>query len=93
MVRAARHAGDGLYAARGSDSGLLRNSTLTKIGAEHGCTAAAVALAWAIRSGRVMAIPESGSVAHVKENAVALSLTLPPQELATLNAAYPVPGR
>jgi diketogulonate reductase-like aldo/keto reductase len=77
----------------GSDSGLLRNSTLTKIGAEHGCTAAAVALAWAIRSGRVMAIPESGSVAHVKENAVALSLTLPPQELATLNAAYPVPGR
>jgi diketogulonate reductase-like aldo/keto reductase len=77
----------------GSDSGLLRNSTLTKIGAAHGCTAAAVALAWVIRSGRVIAIPESGSVAHVKENAVAFSLTLTPQELATLNAAYPLPGR
>jgi len=36
---------------------------------------------------------EVNSVAHVKENAVALSLTLTPQELATLNAAYPLPGR
>ena len=35
------------------------------------------------------AIPESGSVAHVKENAVALSLTLTPGELQTLDAAHP----
>ena len=33
-----------------------------------------------IRSGKVIAIPESGTPAHVKENAVALSLTLTPQE-------------
>jgi hypothetical protein len=46
----------------------------------HACSAAAVALAWTVRSGNVIAIPESGSVAHVKENAVALSLTLTPQE-------------
>ena len=52
---------------------------------------AAVALAWAIRSGNVIAIPESGSAAHVKENAVALSLTLTPQELETLDAAHPPP--
>jgi hypothetical protein len=32
-------------------------------------------LAWTIRSGNVIAIPESGLAAHVKENAVALSLT------------------
>jgi diketogulonate reductase-like aldo/keto reductase len=77
----------------GSDSGLLRDSTLAGIGAAHGCSAAAVALAWAIRSGMVIAIPESGSAAHVKENAVALSLTLTPQELATLDAKYPPPRR
>jgi diketogulonate reductase-like aldo/keto reductase len=41
-----------------------------------------------MRSGRVIAIPESGSVAHVKENAVALSLTLTPQDLAALDAAF-----
>ena len=75
----------------GSGSGLLRDSTLAGIGAAHGCSAAAVALAWAIRSGMVIAIPESGSAAHVKENAVALSLTLTSQELATLDAKYPPP--
>jgi diketogulonate reductase-like aldo/keto reductase len=68
---------------------LVRDPTLTKIGAAHGCSAAAVALAWAIRSGNVIAVPESGSAEHVKENAVALSLTLTPEELQTLDAAHP----
>ena len=73
------------------DSSLVGDPTLACIGAAHGCSATAVALAWAIRSGNVIAIPESGSAAHVKENAVALSLTLTPQELETLDAAYPPP--
>jgi hypothetical protein len=63
-----------------------------QIGAAHGCSAAAVALAWAVRSGKVIAIPESGSPAHVKENAVALSLTLTPEELQTLEMAFPGPS-
>ena len=78
------------YSPLGGTS-LLRDPTLARIGAAHGCSAAAVALAWAIRSGNVIAIPESGSAAHVKENAVALSLTLTPQELQTLDAAHPPP--
>src|SRR6516165_4641582 len=75
----------------GPGAGILRNPTLTRIGAAHGCSAAAVALAWTIRGGRVIAIPESGSVSHVKENAVALTLTLTPQELQDLDAAFPPP--
>jgi diketogulonate reductase-like aldo/keto reductase len=59
----------------------LSDPTLTRVGAAHGCSAAAVALAWTIRSGNVIAVPESGFVAHVKENAVALPLTLTPQEI------------
>ncbi len=74
----------------GPDSGLLRDPMLARIGAAHDCSAAAVALAWIIRSGKVIALPESGSAAHVKENAVAVSLTLTPQELQTLDAAHPV---
>ena len=74
----------------GSGASLLRDPTLVRIGAAHGCSAAAVALAWTIRGGNVIAIPESGSVAHVKENAVALSLTLTPQELQALDAAHPI---
>jgi diketogulonate reductase-like aldo/keto reductase len=76
----------------GPGARLLRDPTLTSIGAARGCSAAAVALAWIVRSGNVIAIPESGSVAHVKENAVALTLTLTPQELQTLDAAHPPPG-
>jgi diketogulonate reductase-like aldo/keto reductase len=77
----------------GPGSDLLRDSALASIASAHNCTAAAAALAWAIRSGSVIAIPESGSAAHVKENAIALSLTLTPQELATLDAAHPPPRR
>jgi diketogulonate reductase-like aldo/keto reductase len=77
----------------GPGASLLRDPTLQGIGAAHHCSAAAVALAWTIRSGHVIAIPESGSVAHVEENAVALALTLTAQELQTLDAAHPPPTR
>jgi len=81
------------YSPLGGDNNLvIRNRTLMQIGAAHGCSAAAVALAWVVRSGAVIAIPESGVPAHVKENAVALSLTLTPQDLRTLNAAYRGPS-
>ena len=78
------------YAPLG-ESSLVHDPILARIGAAYGCVAAAVALAWAIRSGNVIAIPESGSPTHVKENAVALSLTLTQRDLQTLDAAYPPP--
>jgi diketogulonate reductase-like aldo/keto reductase len=76
----------------GANNLVVRDPTPTRIGAAHDCTAAAVALAWAIRGGNVIAIPESGAPEHAKENAVALSLTLTPQEIAALDAAYPGPA-
>jgi diketogulonate reductase-like aldo/keto reductase len=80
------------YSPLGGDNNLLVDDpTLARIGSMYGCSAAAVALAWVIRSGTVIAIPESGSPAHVKENAVALSTALTPRDLQTLNAAYPGP--
>jgi diketogulonate reductase-like aldo/keto reductase len=80
------------YSPLGGDHNLVvGDRTLAQIGTIHGCSAAAVALAWAIRSGNVIAIPESGSPAHVKENAVALSMALTPQDLQTLDAAFPGP--
>jgi diketogulonate reductase-like aldo/keto reductase len=77
----------------GPGADVLHDPVLARIGAAHDCSAAAVALAWAIRSGNIIAIPESGSPAHVRENAVALSLTLTPQELQNLDAAHPLPSR
>jgi diketogulonate reductase-like aldo/keto reductase len=77
----------------GPGARLLRDATLARIASAHACSPAAVALAWTIRSSHVIAIPESGSVAHVKENAVALSLTLSREELHALDTAYPAPSR
>jgi diketogulonate reductase-like aldo/keto reductase len=80
------------YSPLGGDNNLVvRDRTLAQVGTIHGCSAAAVALAWVIRSGSVIAIPESGSPAHVKENAIALSIALTPRDLHTLNAAFPAP--
>ena len=81
------------YSPLGGDKHLVvADRTLAQIGAGHGCSAAAVALAWVIRSGNVIAIPESGAPAHVRENAVALSLALTPQDLQSLNARFPGPS-
>jgi len=78
------------YSPLGGDRHLLvGDRTLAQIGTSHGCSAAAVALAWVIRGGNVIAIPESGSPAHVKENAVAFSVALTPRDLQTLDAAFP----
>jgi diketogulonate reductase-like aldo/keto reductase len=77
----------------GPGANVLHDPALARIAAAHDCSAAAVALAWAIRTGNIIAIPESGSPAHVKENVVALSLALTAEELQTLDAAHPSPSR
>ena len=80
------------YSPLGGENNLVvRDRTLTQVGTIHDCSAAAVALAWVIRSGSVIAIPESGSPAHVKENAAALAIALTPRDLQTLDAAFPGP--
>lgn len=77
------------YSPLGGDHNLVINDkTLIQIGAAHNCSAAAIALAWVIRSGKVIAIPESGSPPHTKENAAALSITLTPEDIKTLDAAF-----
>lgn len=76
----------------GDNSPLVNDRTLAQIGAAHGCSAAAIALAWLIRSGKVIAIPESGSPAHARANAAALSTTLTAADVAMLDAQYPIPS-
>jgi diketogulonate reductase-like aldo/keto reductase len=75
----------------GRNNLVVGERTLARIGAAHECSAAAVALAWVIRSGKVIAIPESGTPAHTRENAVALSIALAPEDIQTLDAAFPGP--
>ena len=65
----------------GIDNNLVGDRTLAQIASMHGCSPAAAALGWDIRGGNVIAIPESGNPAHVKENAVALSIRWIPASL------------
>lgn len=78
------------YSPLGSDGGLLRNAALGEVASKHGVTPAAVAIAWTLRDGSTISIPESGSATHIRENARAATLSLDAQDLAVLDRAFPV---
>ncbi|WAW85973.1 aldo/keto reductase [Xanthomonas citri pv. malvacearum] len=80
------------YSPLGSRA-LLDHPVLHAIGERRGVAATAVALAWAIRSGNVIAIPESGTPAHVRANAAACTLQLHADDLAEIDRAFAPPTR
>lgn len=61
--------------------------TLDEVAARHGATRAQVALAWLLgRSPVVLAIPGTGSLAHLEENVAAAGLRLTGEDRAELEA-------
>lgn len=81
------------YTPLGQAGRLLRATALARVAARHGATPAQVALAWAIRSGKIIAIPKASSVEHVRVNAGAATLRLEAEDLAAIDAAFPPPRR
>jgi len=77
------------YSPLGSGGGLLNNPVLHEISRKHNTGPAAVAIAWTMRNGSIISIPESGRVEHVRENATATTLVLDETDLAKLDAAFP----
>jgi diketogulonate reductase-like aldo/keto reductase len=71
---------------------LLAHPALREVAARHDATPARVALAWVLRSGRVIAIPKAGTVEHVEDNRAALDVVLSPRDLADLERAFPAPA-
>jgi diketogulonate reductase-like aldo/keto reductase len=63
---------------------------LAEIARERGATPRQVALAFLVRRPSVFAIPKAASTAHVAENAGAGDLELAPQEIARIEAAFPL---
>ena len=74
-------------------SGLLAHPQVQAVANAHGVTPAQVLLAWVIQHQGVMAIPKAATIAHVEENAAALQLRLTAEDLASLERAFPAPGR
>ena len=75
------------------EQGRLKTAALAPVAAKHGVAPYAVALAWAMRAGDVIAIPKAGRIAHVEANARAAALTLDADDCAALDAAFPPPRR
>ncbi|MGM3172631.1 aldo/keto reductase [Dickeya lacustris] len=70
---------------------LMRHRNVVDIAQQLGVTPAQVLLAWVIRHPGVIAIPKASTLAHVRQNAAALQVTLSPEDIARLDNAYPAP--
>jgi aryl-alcohol dehydrogenase-like predicted oxidoreductase len=69
----------------GSGRGSERDESYVAVAQRHGATVAQVALAHALAlSPNVLAIPGTGSLAHLEENMAARSLALTPDDMAAL---------
>jgi pyridoxine 4-dehydrogenase len=64
----------------------LQSDTLNSVAARRNTTPMAVALAWLLRrSPNILLIPGTSSVAHLRENVSAATLTLSENELSELD--------
>lgn len=73
---------------------LLAAPVLAAVARRHpGATPAQVALAFTLRRGGVVAIPQMAHLAHVEENRPAADLVLTGEDLAEIDRAFPPPGR
>jgi aryl-alcohol dehydrogenase-like predicted oxidoreductase len=62
-----------------------------KVAADKGCTAGQLALAWVLAQGAdVVPIPGTKRVHYLEENVGALSVTLSPEDLAAIDATFPI---
>jgi diketogulonate reductase-like aldo/keto reductase len=71
---------------------LAGDPLLAAIGAEQGCSAARVALAWVLARPGVVAIPKAVQEAHLRDNLAALDLVLGDAALARIDARHPPPN-
>ena len=72
---------------------LARHGALEAIGRRLGASAAQVALAWALRSADVIAIPKAVRAEHLRDNLAAADLALDADALAAIDVAFPAPRR
>ena len=70
---------------------LLKDTHLRSLADDLGITVSQLALAWVLRRRKMIAIPKSGNVKHVEENAKAAEIDLPDDALSMLDSMFPPP--
>ena len=69
----------------------LGNPVLQEVAVRHDATPAQIALAWVLRNDGVIAIAKAGTVAHVRENRIAVDIHLTADDLDALDAEFAPP--
>ncbi len=70
----------------------MRSSrALEQVARRHGASVQQVELAWAVRSGSVIAIPQTSNPDHMAANAAAGDLVLDEEDLALIDTDFPTP--
>ncbi|MFT8900192.1 aldo/keto reductase [Propionibacterium freudenreichii] len=64
---------------------------VNKVAETHGVTPSQVLLAWVIRNGHTLAIPQTSNEDHMRDNIAAANLTLTDDDLTLLDQAFPPP--
>jgi diketogulonate reductase-like aldo/keto reductase len=72
---------------------LLRHAALMSVAQRHNATPAQIALAWVLRHPGVIAIPKTGSVAHLEENRASVAVDLDEADLVVLDREFAAPRR
>jgi diketogulonate reductase-like aldo/keto reductase len=70
---------------------LVERPVVRGVASRYRVSPARVALAWVLAQDGVCAIPEAGTVAHVRQNRAALDLRLDESDMLRLNEAFPPP--
>ena len=81
------------YSPLGQGGRLLQSKALAAVAKRHNATPGQIAIAWSMRLGNVITIPKASDLRHVRENAAAGAITLSDEDLATIDAVHPAPGR
>jgi diketogulonate reductase-like aldo/keto reductase len=87
-----RHRGIPLMAYSPIEQGrLLSHPELHRIADRHHAVPAQIALAWVLHGAGIIAIPRTGSPAHVRDNRAALEIRLTEEDVVQLDRAFPPP--
>ncbi|GEO70689.1 aldo/keto reductase [Levilactobacillus acidifarinae] len=70
---------------------LTTNPVVQQLANKYQVSIYQILLAWVIRHDQVLAIPQTSSVAHMRQNLAAGDLTLSAADLAALDGQYPAP--
>ncbi|UQS86926.1 aldo/keto reductase [Nicoliella spurrieriana] len=79
--------------ADGRGANLTKQRALVEVAKRHAVTPFQIMLAWAIRDGQTLAIPQTSSEQHMQENIAAGDIELTTDDLQLLDQAFPKPTR